>query len=254
MTPRQTENAVKEICRIFKTQYDISITREVNKKIVNFLDITLNLNTGIYKPFLKENNTIHYVHAKSNHPPRIISNIPVSIEKRLSKLSANEEVFKEAAPPYQNALDRAGYQYQLSFKPTPTQARKKKNRKRNITYFIPPYSANVKTRIGQEFFKIIKELFPPSHKLHSTINKNTIKLSYRVFGNMGQWISSHNSKVLSTPPAADARTCDCRCFFFFLRYFLLYFNVHLPQILAEDLVEVCRKGSSRSLSTPIIKH
>ena len=27
---------------------------------------------------------------------------------------------------------------------------------------------------------------------------------------MGQWVSSHNNKVLSTPPEADARTCDCR--------------------------------------------
>ena len=34
---------------------------------------------------------------------------------------------------------------------------------------------------------------------------------------MGQWVSSHNNKVLSTPSEANARTCDCRrgtvCFF-----------------------------------------
>ena len=80
---------------------------------------------------------------------------------------SKQDVFKEAAPPCQEALDRSEYNYQLSFKPTPPQTRKKKNRKRNVTYFIPPYSANVKTKIGQEFFKIISELSQVTSSIQS---------------------------------------------------------------------------------------
>ena len=56
------------------------ITIEANKKVVNFLDVTLDLNTGIFKPFSKPSNTALYVHSKSNHPPSIIRNIPESIK------------------------------------------------------------------------------------------------------------------------------------------------------------------------------
>ena len=52
MNPRQTELAKKEICKIFK-QNDLSITIDVNHKVVNFLDVTLDLSSELYKPFMK---------------------------------------------------------------------------------------------------------------------------------------------------------------------------------------------------------
>ena len=39
MTPRQTELAKKEICKMFK-QEKLSITIEVNHKVTDFLDLT----------------------------------------------------------------------------------------------------------------------------------------------------------------------------------------------------------------------
>ena len=45
-------------------------------KSIDFLDITMDLRTGKYKPFMKSNNTPLYVHKDSNHPPSIIKNIP----------------------------------------------------------------------------------------------------------------------------------------------------------------------------------
>ena len=42
----------KEICKIF-AQNELKITIEANKKIVNFLDVTLDLNTGKFKPYSK---------------------------------------------------------------------------------------------------------------------------------------------------------------------------------------------------------
>ena len=37
------------------------------------------------------------------------------------------------------------------YMPTEESSTKKKNRKRNMTWFNPPYSANVKTNLGKEF-------------------------------------------------------------------------------------------------------
>jgi hypothetical protein len=54
-TPRQIENIKKKICQIFDRN-GLQVTIEANAKIVNFLDITLDLNTGIFKPYMKEND------------------------------------------------------------------------------------------------------------------------------------------------------------------------------------------------------
>ena len=77
------------------------------------------------------------MHSESNHPPAIIKNIPVSVNKRLSKISANEEIFNAATPLFQAELDRNGY--------------KEKKRTRNQICFNPPYSMNVKQISGQNF-------------------------------------------------------------------------------------------------------
>ena len=53
-TPRDTENNKKEICRIFNNN-GLRITIEANKQIINFLDVTFNLNRSTYQPFTKPN-------------------------------------------------------------------------------------------------------------------------------------------------------------------------------------------------------
>ena len=92
LTARETENTKKAICEAFK-QYNLSITIEANLKVVNFLDVQLDLENGLYKPYIKPNEKPNYVHSQSNHPPGTIKNIPVSINKRLSNISANKEIF-----------------------------------------------------------------------------------------------------------------------------------------------------------------
>ena len=52
-------------------------------KVVNYLDVTFNLNDGTYRPYQKTDNIIQYIHVESNHPPNIIKQIPKTIEKRL---------------------------------------------------------------------------------------------------------------------------------------------------------------------------
>ena len=59
--------------------------------------------------YSKPNNTLRYVNVKSNHPPAVIKNIPEGINKRLSEISLNEEIFKRAVPEYQKALNDGGH-------------------------------------------------------------------------------------------------------------------------------------------------
>ena len=116
LSGRQAELTKKKLCKIFNDN-GLKITAEANKKDVNFLDVNLNLDTGIYRPYMKPNDTPIYVNRHSNHPRGILENIPRSVNRRLSALSANKEVFDLAIPPYQDALKKSGYDYTLHFDP-----------------------------------------------------------------------------------------------------------------------------------------
>jgi hypothetical protein len=135
LTPRQADLAKKDICRIYK-QNGFSITIEVNIKVVNFLDITLDLRTGLYMPFMKPNNCPIYINKNSNHPQSITRNIPEAVNRRLCSISANENVFNDAAPPYQAALEKSGHTYKLKYVP-PSSSNSKRCRSRKITWFNP---------------------------------------------------------------------------------------------------------------------
>ena len=210
LTARQIEKTKKEICKIFN-QHNLKITTDVNHKIVNFLDVTFDLNTGLFKPFMKPNDTPLYVNKNSNHPPSITRNLPLTVNRRLSSISANEEVFKAAIPPYQKALADSGYSCELKFEPDTNKQTKKKNRSRNITWFNPPYSVNVSTKIGHKFLQIIDTCFPNDHILHKVINRNTVKVSYRCMPNMRQTLSKHNARVSKQAYGPEPLPgCNCK--------------------------------------------
>ena len=209
MTPRQIDKIKKEMCKIFGN-FGLKITIDVNHKIVNFLDVTFDLESGLFKPFMKPNDNPVYVHRKSNHPPAILTNLPKSVNRRLSSISANEGVFKDAIPPYQQALKNSGYDFELKYEADVSNS-KKKNRSRNITWFNPPYSANVSTSVGAKFLKIIDSCFPPTHILHKIINRNTVKVSYRCMPNMKAILSRHNAQVLKQTDNPEPEPgCNCR--------------------------------------------
>ena len=54
----------------------LDVIVECNMKILNYLDVTFNLNDGTYKPHKKPNKEMKYIHVYSNHPPSIIKQIP----------------------------------------------------------------------------------------------------------------------------------------------------------------------------------
>ena len=203
----QSEKIKKEFHKLFKTN-DLEIVVECNMKVVNYLDATLDLNNGTYKPYHKPDNEINYVHVKSNHPPNIIKQIPASIQKRLSDLSSNEEIFHQATPYYTAALQRSGYDHQFQYTPT-LRNQVARNRKRNIIWFNPPYNGNVSTNIGRFFLNLVKRHFPKQHKFYKIFNKNNIKVSYSCMPNMKAVINKHNKKILASQPANIERTCNC---------------------------------------------
>ena len=115
------------------------------------------------------------VDKSSNHPPGILKNIPKSVNNRLSKISANQEVFIQACTPFQEALKKSGYDYKLNFNPPVPNQTNSSKRKRNILRFHPPYSQHVQTNIGQKFLRLIDQHFPKQHPLGKIINRNYIK-------------------------------------------------------------------------------
>ena len=54
----------------------------------------------------------------------------------------------------------------------------KRNRKRQIIWFNPPYSVNVETNVGKLLMRLIYKHFPSHHKFHKLFNHNNVKLSY----------------------------------------------------------------------------
>ena len=136
----------------------------------------MDLRTGIFRPFMKENDKPLYVDKNSNHPPLVLQNIPKGINSRLSRISSNKEVFDAAKTEYQEALSRSGYDFQLYYNPETKTKNGKRNRRRKVTWFNPPYSANIKTNVGKEFLNLVDKCFPKSNPLHKVFNRQTLKI------------------------------------------------------------------------------
>ena len=177
-------------------------------KTVNYSDVTLKLENSSYRPYQKKNNQIKCISIESNHLPSIIKQLPLSIKSRLSSLSYSEEIFNDSVTPYQDVLDKSGYKHKLKYNTNIDTASNKKQRKRNIISFNPPYSKNVKTNIGKIFLNLIKKHFPRHHKFHKLFDKNTVKISYSCTQNIKTIINSHNAKILFPKKSTEQKTCN----------------------------------------------
>ena len=92
---------------------------------------------------------------------------------------------------YQEALNKSGYNYNLSYKESHNDTqRSRRNRPRNILWYNPPFSKNVKTNVGKCFLSLIDQHFPKSNPLHKIFNRNTLKLSYSCMSNVKTIISN----------------------------------------------------------------
>ena len=76
----QLETIKKSLQKTFK-DFGLEIAAESNLKTVNYLDLTLNLNDGSFRPCDKSDDIIQYINKEFNHPPNLIKHLPASIEK-----------------------------------------------------------------------------------------------------------------------------------------------------------------------------
>ena len=167
--------------------------------VVNYLDVTFNLNDGSYRPYRKPNDESHYIHIQSDNRPSITKQLPRSIAKSLSPLSSSKDIFYEMTPYYEQRLASCGYNKKLTYQQQEENNENNKhigtNLKHNIMWFNPPYSNSLKTDIGKYFFKILNKHFPPGRKLYKIFNKSTLKLRYSSMPNLKAKIDGHNKKI-----------------------------------------------------------
>ena len=150
-----------------------------------------------------------YINMRSNHPPNIIRQLPESISRRLFVLSCSKDAFEKAKSPYEAALQASGHRGKLTYFSNPASPRKR-NRKRKIIWFNPPFNKALQTNIGRTFLPLLEKHFPPHHRLHKIFNRNTVKVSYGCTQNMASIISNQNNKVLIDKPDNVDTTWNCR--------------------------------------------
>ena len=214
--PKRTLESTQQRLRDLFSEHGLSITFENphGTKMVNFLDVTLDLARDMYKPYRKPNDRPLYVHVDSNHPPSVTKQIPLGINKRLASISSSVEEFNKAVPEYQEALAESGYKHKLKMSETPEPRRANPSntrKKRDIMFYTPPFNRSLKTNIGRLFLNLVKKHFPTHHKLHPILNKNTLKLAYSCTANIKKIIQSHNRKILSKAKGKkNGKDCNCQ--------------------------------------------
>lgn len=204
---RDTDVIRKKVVKCFKDLgFDIEITTKLKR--VDFLDITLELDTGLYRPYKKPNDSLLYIHTGSNHPPNILKQLPSSICDRLSRNSANEMIFDANKGDYEEALKKCGHPEKLTYKKEEN-SNGRRNRRRNIIWFNPPFNKNVETNVAKQFLSLLDRHFPTTNRLHKIFNRNNCKVSYSCTQNLAQIIKAHNKKIL-TPSSATKNGCNCK--------------------------------------------
>ena len=125
------ERIRKDIQKFFGT-YGLKCAIKTNMKVVNFLDVTMNLNNESFRPYRKLNDTPVYVHTQSNHPKNVINEIPLSVNRTLSMISIDESILKSTKGSYQKALTDGRHKHDLVYDNVVNE--KKKKQKTTILY------------------------------------------------------------------------------------------------------------------------
>ena len=112
----QSDKVREELTKLFK-KYQLNLDIKCNIKTADYLDISFDLNTGIYKPFTKPNNKRLYINTSSNHPPSVLKQIPKSVSKRITANSCNEDSFRKKAPFYNSILKDCGFNKNIKYCP-----------------------------------------------------------------------------------------------------------------------------------------
>ena len=212
LTPKENNRVVEKIKAIMGV-HGLEIKAKCNSKVADFLDVTMDLGNNRHMPFRKPGQVIEYINIDSNHPPHVLKNTVAEVAKRLSTLSSSKQIFDAAKGPEQEALRRAGYTEELIYQPEEVANRpRRRQRKRQVMWFNPPYCMSLKTKVGQRFLNILDTCFPADNPLHRVFNRHTVQLSYRTMPSLAKIISGHNAKVVADiMPEQRPFNSNCNC-------------------------------------------
>ena len=201
-----------------------------NLRIVDFLDVTLNLNNGTFKPFSKNDSAPRYINISSNNPRPVLRHIPNAVNQRINKLSSGRKIFKENKSRYDDALKDSGFQGRLEYLTpvdlnsrarnnnggtrTPLKVgeiinnsshgnRRGKNRNKKVVWFNPPFCKLTNINIGRYFLHQLEKHFNRDNPLSRIFNRNTVKISYSCPKNMYNILSNHNRRLLNVLTTRD---------------------------------------------------
>ena len=168
MRGRTTEKMRQKIIQMFKKE-GLNIIIDMDMDQVDFLDVTFNVNTDRYGPFNKPNNKPMYVHSKSNHPKSILKQIPISVNDRLNRISCDEQAFNQKRDEYQKALEDSEYKHKLSYKKADKKDKSKRQRKRKIIWFNPPFNSNINEKNWKKILSNVRTTVPRGTQVSKNI-------------------------------------------------------------------------------------
>ena len=152
----------KEFHQLFK-ENKLSLEIECNLKTVNYLDITLDLNIGTYKPYRKPNDK------------NFISTLnPITLQIFLNNYL------------YQLKLDYLTFPAIFNTNHQIMKMKAKLNRPK-----IAKETSSGSTRLFQ------RTSLPNNHKYHKIFNKNNVKISCSCMANIKSIINTHNKEVIT---------------------------------------------------------
>jgi hypothetical protein len=211
---RLADKAKKDLCAQF-LQFGLRITAEVNHQLVNFLDVTFNRKDGSYSPYRKPDNNPLYIDKRSNHQTSITNHLLASINRRISSLSSSKLAFDYESNVYEAALHKSNYNGKLEYSPDnpPTTTTQKRKRQRNIIWFNPSSSKNVRSNIARDFLQLIDKHFPKANPLHEIFNRNSIKVSYTAAWKVLEVLfqtKQARPMARAEPIESPSKFCDCQ--------------------------------------------
>ena len=117
-----------------------------------------------------------YIKSKSNHPPPIMRQLPVKINKTISDISYSEDEFERAKRPYESVANKSVFNISMNFIRRNTSSKQKRKRQWKIIWLNPRSSHNIETNIEKMFPKLICKNFPRSHRFSKKFNTNTMEV------------------------------------------------------------------------------
>ena len=110
----QNDKVREEMIDLFK-QHHLNLQIKCNLNILDYLDITFDLTTGLFKPYNKTKNISRYVTAKSNHVPSILKEIPKSVSNVFRRILVMNRFSMLLHRFFNDILDKCRYSEKLTF-------------------------------------------------------------------------------------------------------------------------------------------